>query len=385
MRWLTALCATLSAVVVAAPASAGKLHHRIAIAGGGEIYATPGFNGHGFVLLRYDLDGLPRESRFAAEINTDTVRLSYDHLRFGRVELGLYAAGEVLLAGILSDYYRDGVNDSARGFYASYATTAAAAKVDLAPHYLELAVGARRWFFSRAGATNAALVLPPEAWVGEVRLRYTLWQLAPDRSLWEPQRLFPRLRGFAFGVELGLDGRSEARPWGARNEAVFATVDLRNDPSRAIWMARQWLRAGITLQRRVRLQIDETASWMHGADDLVRLRVGGLNPYSVPLAGAPWAGYLADNLAAAQASLHVRVAGEHEVGALVDGVALGDLDRTGGAAARPAVLAGFGLFADVRFGNSQLDIRGGWSPTAHPGNALGGFTLFAAYGGSWSR
>ena len=384
MRCLTALVA--ATLAIAAPAHAGKLHHRIALAGGGELYATPGFNGHGFVLLRYDLDGLPRQARFAAEINTDTLRVSFDHLRLGRhVELGFYGAGEVLIAGILSDYYRDGVNDSARGCYASYIATAAAVKVDLSPHYLELVVGGRQWILSRAGATNAALILPPDAFVGEFRLRYTWWQLAPDRSLWEPQRLFPRLRGFAFGVELGLDARSEVRPWGARDPVVFATVDLRNDPSRAILMARQWLRAGITLHARVRLQIDETASLMRGADDLVRLRVGGLNPYSVPLAGAPWAGYLADNLAAVDASLHVRVVGEHEVGLLVDGVALGDLDRTGGAAARPAVLTGFGLFADVRFGNSQLDIRGGWSPTAHPGNALGGFTIFAAYGGSWSR
>src|SRR5699024_7935095 len=104
----------------------------------------------------------------------------------------------------LSDYYRDGVNDSARGFWASYVNAAASAKLNLAPHFVELAAGARRWFFARQGGTDPALVLPPEAWVGEVRLRYTLWKLADEPSLWEPQRLYPRLRGVAFGVELGL-------------------------------------------------------------------------------------------------------------------------------------------------------------------------------------
>ena len=386
VRAIAAAVAVLAVVALApAPAAAGKLHHRISVAGGGEVYATPDFNGHGFFLVRWDLDGLPHGEHLAVEVNTDTVRLSYDRLRVGHFEFGVYAAGEVLLAGILSDYYRDGIEDSTRGFYASYVTAAAGAKLNLAPHFVELVAGARRWLFSRAGATNAALTLPPEAWVGEIRLRYTLWQLADDPSLWQPQRLFPRLRGVAFGVELGLDARSDARPWGARDPGVFAPVDLRNDPSAAIWMARQWLKAGVRVHPRVRLQVEETAALMRGADDLVRLRVGGLNPYSVPLVGAPWVGYLASEVAAVDASVHVRVAGEHEVGVLVDGVALDDVHRTGGATAQPGLLAGIGVFADVRKKGWQLDVRGGWSPTVHPGSAVGGFTLFASFGGEWLR
>ena len=381
VRWLAALVL----VTLAVEAPAAELHQRLSIAAGGELYATPGWNGHGFALVRWELDGLPRGSRFAAELNTDTLRLTYDGLRVGRFELGVAATGEALIAGLLTDYYRDGRDDPARGFYASYGDLAAAAKLDLAPHFVELAVGARRWFFSRAGATSAALVLPPDAWVGEVRLRYTYWQLAGDRSLWEPQRLFPRVRGVAFGVELGLDARSQAQPWGARDATAFSPVDLRNDPSRTIWMARQWLLAGATLAPRVRLQVAESASFMAGADDLVRLRVGGLNPYSVPLVGAPWAGYLAGDVAAIDASVHVRVAREHEVGLLVDGVALGDADRTGGAGARPALLAGVGLFADLRTGPWQLDVRGGWSPTTRPDSAAGGFSIFAAAGWGWAR
>lgn len=382
MRWLAALGGAAIALV-AARACADGLHHRFTLAGGGELYATPGFNGHGFFLARYDLDGLPRDAHLAVELNTDTLRVSYYGVRVGRFELGAIAAGEVYIAGLLSDYYRDGVNDSGRGFWASYASAGASAKLNLAPHFVELAAGARRWFFTRAGATNAALVLPPEAWVGEIRLRYTLWMLEPDRSLWEPQRLFPRLTGVAFGVELGLDARSQAQPWGARNPAAFAPADLRNDPSRAIFTARQWLRAGAKLHARLRLQIDETASWMWGADDLVRARIGGLNPYSVPLVGAPWAGYLADDFAAADVSLHVRVVREHEVGVLVDGVALDDVHRTGGPTARTGVLAGIGVFADLRVKGWQLDVRGGWSPTVQLSSFAGGFSLYASVGGDW--
>jgi hypothetical protein len=375
----------VTAILILAAASesaAADFHHTIAAAGGGEISGSPAFGGHGFVLVRYDLDGLPRQSHFAAELNTDTLRLSYDRLRFGPVEIGFQVAGEVLIAGLLSDYYRDGANDSARGFYASYATAAAYAKLGVGPHFFDLAVAARRWFFTRAGATSTELTLPPEAWVAELRLRYTLWMLRPDPSLSEAQRLHPRQRGVALGVELGLDERSDATPWGAR-AAAFSPIDPRNDPGRSIFMVRQWLRAGAALHPRVRLQLDEVAIWMWNEDDLVRLRVGGFNPYSVPLAGAPWAGYLAGKLAALDASLHVRVWRDHEVGVVADAVVLDDPRRSGGGGA--GVLAGIGAFVDARIRAWQIDLRGGWSPTVRPGTAAGSWGFFAAVGWAWSR
>jgi hypothetical protein len=370
-------------VLAASVAARGEeLHHTLSIAGGGEVYGSPGFGGHGFALVRYDLDGLPRHTHFAAELNTDTLRLSYDRLRLGPVELGFAAAGEVFIAGLLTDYYRDGASDGARGFYASYAAAASWAKLGVGPHFFELALTARRWFFTRAGDTSPALTLPPEAWVGEVRLRYTLWMLRPEPSLHQPHRLYPRLRGIALGVELGLDERSDASPWGAR-DASFGPTDPRNAPGTTILMIRQWLRTGAALHPRVRVQLDEVATWMWQEDDLVRLRVGSFNPYSVPLAGAPWAGYLSGKLAAVDGSLHVRVWRDHEVGVVADGVVLDDPRRVG--ANRAGVLAGIGAFVDARFGMWQLDVRGGWSPTVQPGSAAGSWGLFAAAGWAWSR
>ncbi len=368
---------------LAAPARGDELHHTLSLAGGGEIFGSPSFGGHGFVLVRYDLDGLPRGSHLSAELNTDTLRVSYDRLRVGPVELGVNAAAELFIAGLLTDYYRDGVSDGARGFYASYVASGAYAKLGVGPHFFEAAAGARRWLFARAGDTSAALTLPPEAWVGELRLRYTLWMVRPDPSLWQPQRLYPRVRGVALGVELGLDERSAWGPWGARDPAAFSPVDPRNTPGSTILMARQWLRAGAQLHPRVRVEVAEVATWMWHEDDLVRLRVGGFNPYSVPLAGAPWAGYLAGKLAAADASLHVRVWREHEVGVVGDWVVLDDPRRTGAGGA--GVLGGLGAFADARFGMWQLDLRGGWSPTTQPGSAAGSWGLFAAAGWAWSR
>ncbi len=351
---------------------------RLSVWAGGELTLHPEFGGHGIVQVRWELEGLARGGRLVVDYNTDTLRVAIDHLRFGRFELGFIAGGEVFIAGLLTDYWRDGRNDGARAFRASWVSAGGSAKLDLAPTFLELALSARRWFFQRQGGTSALLSLPPEAWVGEWRLRYTRWTLAPDRSLWEAQRPFPRLLGFAFGVELGADLRSTARPWGAR-DASFSPPDLRNDPTTTVLSARQWLRAGVRLSRRLRLQIEEVALWMSGADDLDRARVGGMNPYVVPMAGAPWAGWLVGRLAAAQLSLHARLWRELEAGLLADGAVVDDTARTG-SPLKPGALGGVGAFVDFRLRSWQVDVRAGYCPSVP--NA---FSIFASLGWGWSR
>jgi hypothetical protein len=362
-------------LLLALPARAER-HHALALWGGAELTLHPVVDWHGIARIRYQLSGLPRQSRLVVDFNTDTLRLGLDGVRLGRFELGVGAGGELFIAGLLGDYWRDGHRDAARGFRASWASAGSYLKLDLAPSYLELAVAARRWFFARTDATAADFELPPEAWVGEWRLRYTLWSLRPDPSLWEAQRPFARLDGVAFGVELGLDARSEARPWGARGSS-FTPPDLRNDPSRVGLSARQWLLLGIRLAPRVRLQIEEQALWMSGADDLGRARIGGLNPYSVPVAGLPWPAYLAGRLAAMQLTLPVRVWRELELGPLAGAVVLDDVDRTG-APLRPGARVGVGAFVDFRLRGWQVDVRGGFSPRD-------GVSLFAALGWGWSR
>lgn len=49
------------------------------------------------------------------------------------------------------------------------------------------------------------------------------------------------------------------------------------------------------------------AGWSHGLDDVTRTRLGGLNPYVVPLAGAAWGEWWVDTYAAARvgARLHL--------------------------------------------------------------------------------
>jgi hypothetical protein len=347
-------------------------HHRLALWAGSESSLSPATSWHGIARIHYELSGLARGSRFVIDFNSDTLRLSLEALRFGRLELGFGAGGELFIAGLLGDYWRGDHDDLSRGFHASWVAGGAWAKLDLSPHFLELSVSARRWFFGRKDETDPSLVLPPEAWVGEWRLRWTLWSLAPDPSLWEAQRPFPRLIGVAFGVELSLDARSQTYRWG---------LDSRNNPAPLVVGARQWLKAGVRLghgpgpsgHERVRLQVEETALWLSGADDLDRARVGALNPWTVPVAGLPWASRLADKLAAAQLSLHFRVWRELEIGPLVDAVVLADIDRGSG---RPGALFGVGSFVDFRLRGWQADLRVGYSPPE-------GMSLFVSLGWGW--
>jgi hypothetical protein len=375
LRPLILVCA------LASVAAGDPLVHRVSLAGGGDVWLRPEFGGHGFGILQYELSGLPEGGRFVLTFNSDTLRIAVEHLQLSpTVEAGADVKGEALIAGVLTDYYRDGRRDAGRGFYASYGSASAWLKRSSAPHYVELAVTARRWIFTRTSDTSPSLVLPPDAWVGELRGRYTFWSMRSDPSLYEAQRLYPRARGIAFGVEAGLDARSEVRPWG---ELTVAPVDARNDPGRTIVSLRAWLLTGAQVHDRVRLQLYALASWMWGEDDLVRLRVGGLNPYVVPIAGAPWAALLSGRLAAAHATLHVRLWRELEAGVMIDGVVVDDVHRT--APARAGGEVGLGAFADLRLGAWQIDVRAGWSPTITPDDLAGGVSVWASLGWAWQR
>lgn len=258
---------------------------------GGETWRRPEVGGHGLVMAAADRYGLPRGGHMGLEYNTDTVRLRADGFRFcdGRLELGGGLEGEAYYAGLLPDYYRHGRRLADRGFWASYAGAQVRAKLNLPGHHFpELAVGVRQWWFARHDRTAPTLVLPPDTPVLEARLRHTWWRLADDAAWRERHRSYPRLRGIAAGLEVGVDWRGWVRAWGGRDAATFAPVDGRNDPESVILMLRQWLRSGRQLGPNWRLQLTQSAAWGRGEDDLTRLRLGGMNPYVVPLAGAPW-------------------------------------------------------------------------------------------------
>ncbi|MCA9543005.1 MAG: hypothetical protein KC613_01410 [Myxococcales bacterium] len=350
-----AIC-TLSAAGIT-PALA---EHRVSAMLGVEGWNDNETSLHGALLLAYDSPPLWRGGTFGAEYNTETLRLTFNNARLGeRVWLNAQLGAEYGFAGLLPDYYQDGLRDLSRGFKAGWVQALVNTKFEVAPAaYMELELGGRRWIFEANDKTDPALVLPPETWVFEPRLRYTGWWLAPDAAWGERHRSYARHRGIAAGAELGLDMRATARPWGAR---ALDPPDPRNDPGQAIVRARQWLRAGWQLDGRVRTEVLEFAALGAGEDDLTRDRIGGMNPYVSPLAGAPWASWLSEKYAAVQWSWHVRVWDDLELGPLANGVVLVDPDRTG-AVEDVGALYGVGALVDWRRGPWQVDLRGGWSP-----------------------
>lgn len=329
------------------------------------MWFSPEVAGHGYGLFDLRRANLAGGGDLHINFNTETLYVGLERVHPGtdRVELGLAARLEGIYAGVLPDWFQGAVSHRERGFNASYAQLMGSVKwLPAESHSLELVVGGRAWLFARPDTNRDDLLLPSDMWVFEPRLRYTFWRLSADGDEWRPSTFAPRVTGLAAGVELGADLRSERGAWG-----TFRGVDDgRNRPGSPVLMARQWLRAGVKLGARVRVQIDEQASWGDGEDDLTRVRVGGMNPYVVPIPGLPWPALLCERLVAAQVAVHLRpsMRAAHEFGVAVSGGAFNDVRRVG-ALMDFDFAGGAAVFTDLRFGRWQVHARGGWAfPTA---------------------
>lgn len=363
--------------VLATPAMADQTLSALLAA---EAWNDEDRRAHGALMLAYDVDELPAGARFGVEYNTDTLRLTYDGVRLSdKAELGGQLTGEVFIAGLSRDYFRDGTTELDRVYLASYAHARAWLKLEVQTRtFFTIEAGARRWFFSASDDTGDAFELPPDTWVFEPRLHWAWWGLNDDAGWTDRHRLYPRARGAAIGFSAELDLRDETRAWGARDPAAFDPADPRNDPEPVAIRGVQWLRAGWQLHERVRTQFEESARIASGEDDTNRARVGGLNPYSVNVAGVPWAHYLTDDYAAVAWSWHLRVWGDLEVGPLADAVVMRDIHRTGDTDVD--LVWGAGAFADWRAGKWQVDVRGGWSPSLADDSDKPAYTAWLSVG-----
>jgi len=327
-----------------------------------EQWLSPELGGHGWVLVDARGRGLTRGGGdLHLFLNTETMQAGVEDVPLGTPRLRFSAAvrAEGAYAGVLPDYRALGARQPGRGFWASYAWAVASIKwLPGGAHSLELVAAARRWLFARSDATSRDLLLPPNATVFEPRLRYTYWAITSPADEWQAHVAYPRIRGIAAGVELGVDVRDDAQSWGS----LAGVDDRRNRPGRVIVMARQWLRAGAVLGSRVRVQLEQSASWGEGEDDLTRPRVGGMNPYVVAIPGLAWPSLLSERLIAAQASVHVRpsLRAPHELGVAVAGGAFNDVRRVGALDSFGGA-GGAAAFADLRFGRWQAYVRAGWA------------------------
>lgn len=96
----------------------------------------------------------------------------------------------------------------------------------------------------------------------------------------------------------------------------------------------------------------------HGLDDLTKTRIGGLNPYVVPLAGAAWAEWWVEDYAAVRAGPRLQWSWG-EAAAFVDAAVFDDEKEE--RFAEPYAV-GFGLLGGVRFFGMFLDASIGYAP-----------------------
>jgi len=325
-------------------------------AAGGDFAFVPQGTGFGFVLFEATGQDKVGKGDVRLYYNTDTVHLEIERISMGKnFEFSVALRGEIFFAGLLRQYYQQGLKRSELGFNASYVVLLPKIQWHFADHQtLELLTNVRRWFFSD-DTTDPAYMLPADTWVFEPRLGYIYWNVDSPAEEYRASKLFPRIDGIAAGASVGVDVRSDARAWGF-------VGDGRNDPKKGIWTLNQWLRAGWKTGDRFRLELQETFNWGWFQDDLSRLRVGGMNPYVVVIPGLPWSANLSERLAIAELSGHIRPKKNkpQELGLLVSGGGINDprrqgrLDDFGG-------IGGLALFTDLRWGRWQVYGRFGWA------------------------
>lgn len=351
-------------LLISVPAHADRFSTALAL----EAWGDDTIPAHGVALLAWDTRPLWRDMRLSVEYNTDTFRFGMNGARFGKLEVSALLTAQFGLAGLLTDYYRNGNAVPGQGFIAHQVMFDLSAKAEIASRtWFEVALSAQRFVFSEmereGNTTNPALVLPDNPLLFKPRLRYTWWNLSNDAGWRDRHRLFPRVRGLAVGAELGVDIRSNDMPWGARDPDTFTTVDLRNTPDKAAVVGTVWLKAGWQIAQWVRTQLQGNATIGQGQDDLTRDRIGGMSPYTVNLPGAPWASWLSSRYVADVWSWHFKAAEGLEIGPLIGAVVLTDPDRID-AQSETALLWGTGLLVDWRIDDAwQVDLRGGYSPS----------------------
>ena len=366
--------AVLALTLIASTALAEGWHG--SAAGGYDLAFVPEVSGFGFALFEAIGEDKVGKGDVRLHYNTDTIHLEIERLPMGEdFEFSIALRGEVALAGVLFQYYQQGVRQDGLGFYASYLFLMPKIQWHVAHHHtLELVTDVGHWWFNDRD-TNPAYLLPANTWVFHPRLGYIYWKIDSPPLEYRASRLFPRIEGIAVGASAAVDVRSRIRPWGF-------VGDGRNDPNRGIWTLNQWLRAGWQTHERFRLELQETFNWGWFQDDITRLRVGGMNPYVIIVPGLPWSANLSERVAIAQLSGHIRPkrGKPQELGLLVSGGAIND-PRRQGSLSEFGGLGGLALFTDLRWDRWQVYARLGYAfPSAWLGANKPNFSGFIGLG-----
>jgi hypothetical protein len=184
-------------------------------AAGGDFAFVPEATGFGFVLFEAIGEDKVGEGDVRLYYNTDTIHLEIERIPMGKnFEFSVALRGEIAFAGLLHQYYQEGLRVSGRGFNASYVVLLPKIQWHLADHHtLEVLTNVRYWFFGDKD-TDADYLLPANTAVFEPRLGYIFWKIDSPGEEYRASKLFPRIQGVAVGASAGVDVRSDVRAWG---------------------------------------------------------------------------------------------------------------------------------------------------------------------------
>ena len=355
MHPLLPLCV---AALAAAPARAGEWRTML----GGEFNADP----HGALDVGW------RAGDWQLQLITDTldVRWQPEHDR-GRS----WAAArlEIGAAGLMISPWSGGAPAPEAALAASYAG-AEAGHVWYLPDGLYAGVDgqARWWWF---GALRGTERVVPGAQLRAETAGFVGWW-SEDGQAW--------LRGGVHAApeagRVGLDRPLFSRRPGDPIHAMLATST--GDPVQPfLQLVARTRPEGWTLAPRAELR----AGWSQGQDALSRSRLGGLNPYVVPLAGAAWAEFWVDTHAAARLGPSLEV-GPVRVDAVVDAAVWREASEWGRTPpAAPVTRAvGFGLLTRVQPGRLRVDLDGGLAPWLPRQEGLA-WTVWTAVAVDWGQ
>ncbi|NOY25642.1 MAG: hypothetical protein GXP62_07190 [Oligoflexia bacterium] len=326
----------LLALLLLAPAQAGDLQWRATL--GAQVDA----DSHGTA------DVGVRQGDWSAQLLTDTVDLRWSPSGDrGRAWVAIRA--EALATGLFISPWTDGAPDPGRALL-SHSLGAQAGALRYLPHgfYAGVQGGLRYQTF---GALPATTVTVPGARPISTADGVLGWWSA-DASLWTRA-----------GADAWLDPEAGGAPKVAPHVYLEATAAAPWAVSPAVE-----LRVGLATQQ----------------DDATRTRMGGLNPYVVPLAGAAWAEWRVEDYAALRLGLRGRSAlGDHGLLSMMPFADVATAPEISSSQPRGPWAVGLGLVARWTQGRSFVDLAGGVAPWIERASGISPASLYFLVGVDW--
>ena len=273
-----------------------------------------------------------RRGPFVIELLSDTLEVRWaPESATGRWWVAL--RGEAIAAGLMISPWTNGKPDPSRDLYAGYLGGDAGWIHYVSPLYLGVHGMLREYFF--AGNSDTTIAVPDPATLAT--LEAVVGRYVPGFHVW--------MRG---GVDVRPGAQTVLQPHLAGEATIRPELELA--PA-----------------------VELRAGWASGQDFITLTRVGGLNPYVVPVAGAGWAEWWVQNYVAARLGINWR-GPRLELGALAD-VAIFD----------SGFHAGFAVRGGWHQGRYSLDAELGYAPWIARGPEVDRISFYLLAAMAWGK